>query len=48
MGIFSRKARGNQYEEALQQMNQEPISKAAERILFDEITGDDAKTLYYV
>lgn len=48
MGIFSRKARGNQYEEALQQINQEPISKAAERILFDEITGDDAKTLYYV
>ena len=29
-------------------MNQTPVTKASERIYFDEITGDDQKTLFYI
>ena len=48
MGLFGRKVREDEYEKAQNQLNQEPISKAAERIIFDEIVGDDHKTLHYV
>lgn len=48
MGLFNRKEKENEYNQALNKMNQEPTCKASERILFDEIKGDDSKTVYYV
>ena len=48
MGLFKKKNHQNEYQTAQNQMNQEPVTKACERILFDEITSDDQKTLYLV
>ena len=48
MGLFGKKQHENEYEKAQSIMNQEPQEPSAERILFDEITGDDSKTLIYV
>ena len=48
MSFFKKKRQENEYETALNQMNQEPVSKASERILFDEVTSDDQKTLFFV
>lgn len=48
MGLFGKKTNVNEYEKAQKEMNQEPIEISKERIYFDEVTGDDKKTLYYV
>jgi len=48
MALFGKKQQVNEYEQAQKQMNQEPLEKAKDRIYFDEITGDDNKTLFYV
>lgn len=48
MSLFGRKPQENEYEKALKEMNQEPVEASKDRIYFDEITGDDAKTLFYV
>ena len=46
MALFKKKPLENEYQKAQTEMNQEPVSKASERIYFDEITGDDQKTLF--
>ena len=48
MGLFGRKNQVNEYEQAQNEMNKEVTTKASERIYFDEISGDDQKTLFYV
>ena len=48
MGLFGKKQHENEYETAQKQMNQEPLEPSNERIYFDEITGDDNKTLLYI
>ena len=48
MSLFTKKQQENEYEKALKEMNQEPVVPSKDRIFFDEITGDDSKTLYYV
>ena len=48
MALFKKKKKENEYQKAQTEMNQEPVSKASERIYFDEITGDDQKTLFLI
>lgn len=48
MALFRKKPLENEYERAQQEMNETPASKASERIVFDEITGDDKKTLVLI
>lgn len=48
MALFKKKEPINEYQKAQTVMNQEPITKACERIHFDVITGDDQKTLYLI
>ncbi len=48
MAFFRKKPVENEYEKVQSQINEEPVLKASERIFFDEITGDDQKTLFYV
>jgi FtsZ-interacting cell division protein YlmF len=48
MGLFGKKNQINEYTEAQNEMNKEIKSKASERIYFDEISGDDQRTLFYV
>ena len=48
MALFGKKKQQNEYNTALNQMNQEPVTKANERICFDEVTADDEKTLYFI
>ena len=48
MAIFKKKPLENEYEKAQTQMNQQSMGKASERIFFDEVTGDDQKTLFYI
>jgi FtsZ-interacting cell division protein YlmF len=48
MALFGKKKTKNEYNTAQSQMNQEPVTKANERIYFDEVTADDEKTLYFV
>ena len=46
MALFKKKTQESEYLKAQKEMNQEPVLKASERIYFDEITGDDQKTLF--
>ena len=48
MAFFKKKPIENEYVKAQSQMNEEPVTKASERIFFDEITGDDQRTLYLI
>lgn len=48
MALFKKKQPVNEYQKAQTEMNQEPVSKASERIHFDVVTGDDQKTLYLI
>lgn len=48
MALFKKKLSQDEYQRAQNLINQEPVTKASERIIFDEITGDDQKTLYLV
>ena len=48
MALFRKKPLENEYETAQNQMNEEEVSKASERIFFDEITGDDQRTLFLI
>ena len=48
MALFGKKKQQNEYLNAQSQMNQEPATKANERIHFAEITADDDHTLYLV
>lgn len=48
MNFFKKKHQENEYQTALNQMNQTPVAKACERIEFGEVTSDDQKTLYFV
>ena len=48
MALFGKKKQQNEYLTAQSQMNQEPVTKASERICFDEVTADDEKTLYLI
>ena len=48
MSLFGKKQYENEYEKAQKEMNQEPVEASKDRIYFDEITGDDNKTLFYV
>ena len=48
MAIFKKKTKESEYQKAQTEMNQEPVTKASERIHFDEITGDDQKTLFLI
>lgn len=48
MALFGKKKPKNEYVTAQSQMNQEPVTKANERIYFDEVTADDEKTLYLI
>lgn len=46
--MFKKKNNINEYETYEKEINKTPITKASDRILFDKVTNDDAKTLYYV
>lgn len=48
MALFRKKPLENEYEKAQEEMNQTPVVKASERIFFDEITGDDQRTLFLI
>mgnify|MGYP003488264348 FL=1 len=48
MALFRKKPLENEYETAQNQMNEEEVTKASERIFFDEITGDDQRTLFLI
>ena len=48
MALFGKKKQENEYLTAQNQMNQQPATKANERIHFAEITADDDHTLYLV
>ena len=48
MAFFKKKPTENEYVKAQTQMNEEPVVKASERIFFDEITGDDQRTLFLI
>ena len=48
MALFKKKTKESEYQKAQTEMNQETVSKASERIYFDEITGDDQKTLFLI
>ena len=48
MALFRKKPLENEYETAQNQMNEEEVTKASERIFFDEITGDDQSTLFLI
>ena len=48
MALFKKKPLENEYVKAQTEMNQEPQKKASERIFFDEITGDDQRTLLLI
>ena len=49
MALFNKKKPvESEYIKAQTEMNKEPVKKASERILFDEITSDDQKTTYLV
>ena len=48
MALFKKKPSHDEYQRAQNQINQEPVTKACDRIIFDEITSDDQKTLYLV
>ena len=48
MALFKKKKHENEYQTAQTQMNQGPVTKASERIYFDEVTADDEKTLYLI
>ena len=48
MGLFKKKQQPNEYQRVQNEINQEPVTKASERILYDEVTSDDQKTLEYV
>ncbi len=48
MALFRKKPLENEYEKAQSQMNEEEVTKASERIFFDEITGDDQRTLFLI
>ena len=48
MALFGKKKQQNEYLTAQNQMNQTPVTKASERIHFDEVTADDEKTLLLI
>lgn len=48
MALFGRKEKDNGYDTEAQKLNTRPLSKACERIVFGEVTGEDNKALYYV
>ena len=48
MALFKKKSTNDEYLQAQNQINQEPVTKACDRIVFDEITSDDQKTLFLV
>ena len=48
MALFKKKNQQNEYQTALNQMNQEPLTKACERIEFAVVTSDDQNTLSFV
>ena len=48
MALFKKKTVADEYLRAQNLINQEPVTKSCERIVFGEVTSDDQKTLYYV
>ena len=48
MSLFKKKPLENEYQRAQHSMNQESTTKACERILFEIVTGDDQKTLFFI
>lgn len=48
MAFFKKKKPQNEYNHAQTVMNEDTVVKASERIIFDEITADDAKTVKLV
>lgn len=48
MGLFSKSKKLNEYEEALNNLNNEPSKLASERVIFEQVQDDDERAAFLV